>query len=40
MINLRPNCETSLGVDGVSSPNSYLPKSQTEIDPSQYKTQQ
>ena len=24
MINLSPNCETSLGFDGVSSPNSYL----------------
>ena len=31
MINLSSHYETSLGFDGVSSPNSYLPKFQTRI---------
>ena len=39
VVNLSPYCETSLGFDGVSSLNSYLPKFQTRIGPSQYKTQ-
>ena len=39
MINLSPNCENSLGFDGVSNPNSCLPKFQTRIDPSHYKYQ-
>ena len=33
------NYEISLGFDGVSHPNSYLPKFQTGIGHSQYKTQ-
>ena len=37
MVNLSPNGENSLGFDGVSSPNSYLPKFQIGIGPSQYK---
>ena len=40
MINLSPNCENSLGFDGVFSPNSYLPKFQTGIGHSQYKIKQ
>ena len=40
VINLSPNCETSIGFDGVSSPNSCLPKFQTRIGHSQYKIKQ
>ena len=40
MTNLRPKCENNQGFDGVSSPNSCLPKCQTGIDPSQYKIKQ
>ena len=37
MINLSPKCENNIGFDGVFSPNSCLPKFQTEIGHSQYK---
>ena len=40
VINLNPNCETNLRIDGVSSPNSCLPKFQTRIGPSQLKLKQ
>ena len=40
VINLSPIYENSLGFDGVSSLNSYLPKFQTRIGHSQYKMNQ
>ena len=40
VINPSPNCENSLGLDGMSSPNSCLPKFQTRIGHSQYKIKQ
>ena len=40
VVNLSPNGENSLRFDGVSSPNSCLPKFQIGIGPSQYKIKQ